>query len=61
VVQPLGIAVESDAEGNFKIAVPPGSYQLEISADAHERQQRPAQVERLGVTIVVVDLRRLGK
>lgn len=61
VVQPLGIAVESDAEGNFKIAVPPGSYQLEISADAHERQQRPAQVERLGVTIVVVDLRRVVK
>ena len=61
VVQPLGTAVETDEDGNFVLAVPPGRYQLEISADGHESQERPAQVERLGVTILVVDLRRVTK
>lgn len=61
VVQPLGTAVETDEDGNFVLAVPPGRYQLEISAEGHESQERPAQVERLGVTILVVDLRRVTK
>jgi hypothetical protein len=61
VVQPLGLVVETDDQGNFVTAVPPGQYALEISAEGHEPQERPAQVEKLGVTILVVDLRRVTK
>lgn len=57
-VEPLGIAVDTDARGAFAIDVPSGHYTLEITAQGHEPQTRPAQVEHHGVTILVVDLRR---
>lgn len=60
-VQPLGLAVETDAKGSFQIDVPPGEYTLEISAEGHEPQRRQAHVELRGVTILVVDLRRSTK
>lgn len=61
VVEPLGTTVDTDGEGNFELTVPPGKYRLRISADGHEPQERPAQVELHGVTILVVDLRRAPK
>ncbi len=61
IVEPLGIAVDTDSEGDFVIDVPPGPYRLEIRAPGYEPQQRDAHVERLGVTILVVDLRRAPK
>ncbi len=61
IVEPLGIAVDTDDEGNFVLDVPPGQYRLEIRASGYEPQQRDALVERLGVTILVVDLRRAAK
>ena len=54
---PLGLVASSDAQGQFAIEVAPGDYTLRISAEGYETQQRPAQVEERGVTIVVVDLR----
>lgn len=57
VVRPLDVEVDTDSEGSFAINVPPGEYRLEITAEGHEPQVRPARVERRGVTILVVDLR----
>ncbi len=56
-----GRIVQTKDDGTFLIEVPPGDYRLRISADGHEAQERTAQVERLGVTILVVDLRRTSK
>jgi hypothetical protein len=56
-----GAVIETADDGTFLIDVPPGDYRLRISADGHESQERNAQVERLGVTILVVDLRRTPK
>ncbi|HEX5659243.1 MAG TPA: carboxypeptidase regulatory-like domain-containing protein [Polyangiales bacterium] len=58
---PLGTIVNTDDKGNFVVDVPPGQYTLEIEAQGYEPQTRAAQVERLGVTIIVVDLRRAPK
>jgi hypothetical protein len=60
-IAPLGKVVNSDEKGNFVVDVPPGQYSLEIEAQGYEPQTRAAQVERLGVTIIVVDLRRATK
>ncbi|MDB4977368.1 MAG: hypothetical protein JWN48_5709 [Myxococcaceae bacterium] len=60
-VEPLGKSVDTDQKGDFLIAVPPGQYTLQITAPGHEPQERSAQVELLGVTILVVDLRRAPK
>jgi hypothetical protein len=57
-VLPLGLVAFSDAQGQFLIEVAPGNYTLRISAEGYEAQDRPAQVELRGVTILVVDLRK---
>jgi hypothetical protein len=57
-VSPSGLVVFSDAQGQFAVEVAPGDYTLRISAGGYETQERPAQVEERGVTIVVVDLRK---
>ncbi|MFT3928304.1 MAG: carboxypeptidase-like regulatory domain-containing protein [Myxococcales bacterium] len=56
-----GQVLQTADDGTFLIDVPPGDYRLRISAEGHETQERSAQVERLGVTILVVDLRRTRK
>jgi hypothetical protein len=56
-----GLVVTTEDDGTFHIDVPPGDYRLRITAEGHEAQERTAQVERLGVTILVVDLRRTTK
>jgi hypothetical protein len=53
--------VTSDREGQFVIRIAPGDYTLRISADGYESQERPAQVEPSGVTIIVVDMKRARK
>ena len=57
-VLPLGQKMESDATGAFVIDVPPGRYNVVVRAEGHETQERPAEVEQNGVTILVIDLRR---
>jgi hypothetical protein len=61
IVGPIAKTIDTDEKGNFVIGVPPGQYTLEITAVGHELQQRTATVERLGVTILVVDLRKATK
>lgn len=58
---PVGAKVTSDREGQFVIRVAPGDYTLRISAEGYESQERPAQVEPSGVTIIVVDMKRARK
>jgi hypothetical protein len=60
-VEPLGKSFDTDEKGDFLIVVPPGKYTLQITAPGFEPQERNAQVELLGVTILVVDLRRAPK
>jgi hypothetical protein len=60
-IAPLGTVVNTDDKGNFVAPVPPGQYSLQIEAQGYEPQTRAAQVERLGVTIIMVDLRRAAK
>ncbi|HEX6243560.1 MAG TPA: carboxypeptidase-like regulatory domain-containing protein, partial [Polyangiales bacterium] len=60
-VLPLGTRVNTDREGQFVIRIAPGDYKLRISAEGYETQERPAQVEPSGVTIIVVDLKRARK
>ena len=60
-VLPVGTRVSTDREGQFVIRIAPGDYRLRISADGYETQERPAQVEPSGVTIIVVDLKRARK
>jgi len=57
-VQPLGQTFDTDAKGAFVIDVPPGRYTVHVHAEGHETQERPAEVEQDGVTILVIDLRR---
>jgi hypothetical protein len=57
-VLPLGLVAFSDAQGRFLIEVAPGDYTLRIGAEGYEDQERTAQVELRGVTILVVDLRK---
>lgn len=59
-VSPLGKVLTTDDRGDFSIAVPPGQYTLKIEAEGYEPQERPARVEHLGVTILVIDLRKVG-
>jgi hypothetical protein len=60
-VLPVGKRATTDREGQFVIRIAPGDYKLRISADGYEPQERPAQVEPSGVTIIVVDLKRARK
>ncbi len=60
-VLPEKLSVLTDARGQFAIGVAPGDYTLKIEADGYEPQERRAQVELRGVTIVVIDLRRADR
>jgi Carboxypeptidase regulatory-like domain len=60
-VLPQAMTVSTDARGQFAIGVAPGDYTLKIVADGYEPQERRAQVEVRGVTIIVVDLRKATK
>jgi uncharacterized GH25 family protein len=60
-VQPEALTVTTDARGQFAIGVAPGDYLLKIVADGYETQERRAQVELRGVTIIVIDLKKATK
>lgn len=57
-IEPIGTEVKTDADGTFKIDVPPGAYTIVIESPGHAGQRRPARVEENGVTVLNVDLRR---
>jgi hypothetical protein len=57
-VAPLGIETRSDARGEFEIDLPPGEYQVSVDAPGYRAQERRVKIEKDGVTILNVDLRR---
>jgi hypothetical protein len=57
-VEPGGAVGETDADGLFRLEVPPGSYQVTIEAAGHRGQTRRVRVEPDGVTVLNADLRQ---
>jgi hypothetical protein len=58
VIEPLGTTATVNADGSFEIDVPPGTYEVVIKARGYAPQRRRAVVEKDGVTLLNVDLRR---
>lgn len=56
-IEPIGTEVKTDTDGTFTIDVPPGAYEVSVSAPGHASQKRPVQVEENGVTVLNADLR----
>jgi len=54
----LGVEARANEHGEFTIDVPPGRYQVVVTAPGHRKQTRSAHVEDHGVTVLIVDLRR---
>jgi hypothetical protein len=57
-VEPLGLVLVAARDGTFSIDVAPGRYEVLVTAPGYEPQQRIADVERDGVTVLPVDLVR---
>jgi hypothetical protein len=57
-VDPLGLVLAAERDGTFSIDVAPGRYEVLVTAPGYEPQQRVADVERDGVTVLPVDLVR---
>ncbi|MBK8170557.1 MAG: carboxypeptidase regulatory-like domain-containing protein [Sandaracinaceae bacterium] len=57
-IESLSREVTANADGQFELEVPPGSYQVSITAAGHETQQRRVTVEEQGVVFLNVDMRR---
>ena len=54
--EPLTVSTQRD--GRFEIELAPGAYTVEVRAPGFKQQVKQAVVERNGVTILIVDLRR---
>lgn len=57
-VEPLGVETKTDADGVFQIDVPPGTYEVVVTATGYATQHRKMQVDENGVTILNADLRQ---
>jgi hypothetical protein len=57
-VEPLGVESKTDADGVFQIDVPPGTYEVVVTASGYATQRRKMQVDENGVTILNADLRQ---
>lgn len=57
-VEPLGSETKTDADGVFSIDVPPGTYEVVVTASGYATQRRKMQVDENGVTILNADLRQ---
>ncbi|HWP07654.1 MAG TPA: carboxypeptidase-like regulatory domain-containing protein [Polyangiaceae bacterium] len=55
-VEPLGTEITTDAEGAFRIDVPPGSYDVVIEAHGYATQRRHVSVDAQGVVVVNAEL-----
>ena len=56
-VEPGGHRAQADEAGTFELEVPPGQYEVEVSAPGFTTQRRQVTVEANGVVILNVDLR----
>jgi hypothetical protein len=57
-VEPVGAQAHVGTDGTFEIDVAPGSYVVVIHADGYADQKRRVAVERDGVTMLNVELRK---
>ena len=57
-VEPVGLEVKVGADGTFEVNVAPGSYEIVIHAAGYADQKRRVVVERDGVTMLNVELRK---
>ncbi len=57
-VAPTGARTNSNARGEFEIDLPPGDYEVTVKADGYREQRSRIRIERDGVTILNLDLRR---
>jgi hypothetical protein len=57
-VEPVGVDVHVGADGMFEANVAPGSYEVVIRAKGYAEQRRRVTVERDGVTMLNVELRK---
>lgn len=57
-IESLSREVTANADGQFELEVPPGAYQVSVTAAGHEAQTRRVTVEEQGVVFLNVDMRR---
>jgi hypothetical protein len=57
VIRPIGRELTADAEGSFQVEVPPGEYDVDVSAPQHRAQTRHVTVTERGVVVLNVQLR----
>lgn len=57
-IEPGAQAVHSDADGSFRVEVPPGKYTVEVSVDGYRTQKLTARVGKDGVVVLNVDMLR---
>jgi hypothetical protein len=57
-LEPVGVDVHVGADGTFEANVAPGSYEVVIVAKGYAEQRRRVAVERDGVTVLNVELRK---
>jgi hypothetical protein len=55
-VEPIGVEAKADAQGSFKIDVPPGDYEVVIKAEHFKEQRRKVHVDLNGVTILNAEM-----
>lgn len=57
-IEPLGLVLNAERDGTFSVDVAPGRYEVLVTAPGYDPQQRFADVERDGVTVLPIDLVR---
>jgi hypothetical protein len=60
-VEPEGRELSADENGRFTIDLPPGRYEVQVSARGHRPQVRKVDVQAGGVVILNLDLRKAGQ
>lgn len=57
-IEPGGVELSAGRDGSFEVDLAPGEYEVSIAARGHRDQVRVVTVERRGVTVLNVDMRR---
>lgn len=55
-IEPGAHSVQSDADGSFRVDVPPGNYKVEVSVEGYRTQKLTARVGKDGVLVLNVDM-----